>query len=376
VAAPCDRCPDCDAALVDRGPRRRGVVEMRPAEVERVALRLERKRCPQCGRRFEARAPGVAAKGLYGNSLLAWAAEQHYLHGAALGTLERQTNLGRGSLVGALARAAALVEGAVAGLVEQYRAAPVKHADETGWRTDGRNGWAWLFATPETSIFRFRPSRAAAVAAEVLGSEPLPGVLVVDRYGAYARAPVALQYCFAHLKRDAETAAKLFPHDREVAAFVGAWAPALSAAMRLRTLGLPPDAFARRARRLERRLRWLADREARHPAIWKLQAVFRDHPERLFHWTRAPAVPAENNLAERDLRPLVIARKVSFGSQSEAGARTRETLMTVLHTLRKRGVHPASALRAALDRLVEDPRLDPAALLFPSSPARTTAPRN
>lgn len=39
-------------------------------------------------------------------------------------------------------------------------------------------------------------------------------------------------------------------------------------------------------------------------------------------------MPAENNLAERELRPLVIARKVSFGSQSDAGARTREILMT------------------------------------------------
>jgi hypothetical protein len=40
-------------------------------------------------------------------------------------------------------------------------------------------------------------------------------------------------------------------------------------------------------------------------------------------------------MAERELRPLVIARKVSFGSQSEASVATRETLMTVVHTLRK-----------------------------------------
>jgi len=46
-------------------------------------------------------------------------------------------------------------------------------------------------------------------------------------------------------------------------------------------------------------------------------------------------VPADNNRAERELRPLVIARKVSFGSQSDAGAQTREILMTVLHTLKK-----------------------------------------
>jgi hypothetical protein len=45
-------------------------------------------------------------------------------------------------------------------LVEQYRAAPVKHADETGWRCDGANGYAWGFFTPETSIFRCRGTRS------------------------------------------------------------------------------------------------------------------------------------------------------------------------------------------------------------------------
>ena len=49
---------------------------------------------------------------------------------------------------------------------------------------------------------------------------------------------------------------------------------------------------------------------------------------------------------------MVIARKVSFGSQSEAGARTRETLMTVLHTLRKRSPNVTVAFEQALNRLV------------------------
>jgi hypothetical protein len=64
------------------------------------------------------------------------------------------------------------------------------------------------------------------------------------------------------------------------------------------------------------------------------------------------AVPADNNRAERELRPLVIARKVSFGSQSEAGAHTREALMSVLHTLRKRTDDLTAAFQRALDRFV------------------------
>ena len=83
--------------------------------------------------------------------------------------------------------------------------------------------------------------------------------------------------------------------------------------------------------------------------------------------------PAENNRAERALRPLVIARKVSFGSQSEAGARTREILMTVLQTLALRTDHPArrgdaeaspaSALKSCLDHLALHPHAHPFPLL-------------
>ena len=75
-------------------------------------------------------------------------------------------------------------------------------------------------------------------------------------------------------------------------------------------------------------------------------------------------VPADNNLAERQLRPLVIARKISFGSQSEAGAATRETLMTVLHTLRKRAPDVTDALKSVLDKLAEQPNLDHAKAIF------------
>ena len=69
-------------------------------------------------------------------------------------------------------------------------------------------------------------------------------------------------------------------------------------------------------------------------------------------------------MAERELRPLVIARKISFGSQSDAGARTRETLMTVLHTLGKRTSDVMTAFKSVLDKLAEQPDCDPAKLLF------------
>ncbi len=67
------------------------------------------------------------------------------------------------------------------------------------------------------------------------------------------------------------------------------------------------------------------------------------------------------------MRPTVIARKVSFGSQSEKGAQTRSILMTILHTAQKRSRDQTLAdwLKGALDKLASNPDLDPYALLPP-----------
>jgi len=177
-------CPDCGASLQDKGTRTRTVMECQPVRMEPVIYRLERKRCPRCGRVVQARAPGVLPRGLYGNQLLSHVAVEHYLNGATLGQLERQTGIGCGSLVNAMHQLAGWLQDVPAKLIEEYRPSFVKHADETGWRTDGQNGYAWLFCTIDISIWRFRKTRSAAVPQEIFGPERLPGNLVVDRYAA------------------------------------------------------------------------------------------------------------------------------------------------------------------------------------------------
>lgn len=77
-------------------------------------------------------------------------------------------------------------------------------------------------------------------------------------------------------------------------------------------------------------------------------------------------MPADNNRAERELRPTVIARKVSFGAQSEAGARTREVMMSLMQTLRKRVRDPIREFKRALDELALDANLDVVKSLLPA----------
>lgn len=359
-------CPDCGTRMKSRRIRRRGVIDCEPVRMERKVLELEGKTCPKCGCHVEARAGGVLPKCLYGNQLLVHVAVQHLLYGQTLGQIEQQTGVPYSSLVGALHALALRLGPVVERLLARYRLAPVKHADETGWRIDGRNGFTWLFATPELSIFRCRETRSASVVREVFGPRRLPGVLVVDRYAAYNAYRGRIQYCYAHLLRDLKDLAKEFPGNAEIRSFVDTLAPLLADAMHARALRVSERRFRQQAAVIEREIRAAIRRPANHPAVQGYQDIFRDHDKRLFHWARDRRVPAENNLAERDLRPLVIARKVSFGSQSRAGAHTREVLMSVLHSLRKQTPDPAGRLKAALDQLAQDPKTDLYQTLFPA----------
>jgi hypothetical protein len=366
VPAP-ERCPECGRLLETKGTKLRTVIDVQPLRRQTVCYQLDQKYCSRCRKLVRASTPGVLPRALLSNRLLAHVAVQHYVYGVTLGQLENQLDVGYGTLMGALHQLARLLERACEPLVQDYRQALVKHADETGWRTDGHNGYAWLFCTETISIFRFRQTRSGQVALQVFGAKRLRGVLVVDRYHGYNRAPCALQYCYAHLLRDVQDLEKEFPEQVEVQRFVSALAPLLARAMQLRTLKLTGGQFHEQASQTQREILALAQAPAQHAGIQKVQNIFREQTKRLFHWTKSPKVPADNNRAERELRPLVIARKVSFGSQSEAGARTRETLMTVLHTLRKRTANVTAAFEQALDRLVEEKTEPYTALGFDSS---------
>jgi transposase len=359
-------CPDCGTRLQHRGRTRRSVLDAQPLRLEKQLWLLDVKRCPKCRKTFRAKPPGVLPKGLFSNRLLAIVSTEHYLHGRTLGQIHRQLGVGYGALCNALHALAKRLAPVIPRLIQEYRAAFVKHADETGWRSDGRGGYAWLFCTPRLSLFRFRTSRSAKVAHEVLGSKRLPGTLVVDRYNAYNKAPCAMQYCYSHLSRDIEDLQKDDPDDPEVNRFVETAPPQLAAAMSLRTLKLSKRQFLKQAAALRRDIESTMQAAASHPGIQHIQDLFREKSQRMFRWTLDPRIPAENNRAERELRPLVIARKVSFGSQSEAGAATRETLMSVLLTLQKRTPDPLAVLTATLDALVAHPKADVYKLLFGS----------
>ena len=119
-----------------------------------------------------------------------------------------QLRLSVGAIVSAIHQTAQQAQPAVAAMVDRIRASPVVHADETGWRQNGNNGYVWTFSTPTERYFpcssqgqALRRGRGKAVVDEALG-EAFSGVLVSDFYAAYHHYDGPKQRCWAHLLRD------------------------------------------------------------------------------------------------------------------------------------------------------------------------------
>jgi hypothetical protein len=358
-------CPDCGGVLEDRGERERTIHDCEPVKKVTRLVRIPSRHCACCGKTFRGKSPDVLPKSCISNRLLAQIVKWHYVDGLTLGNVSRQFGVGIGTLVERLHALAGLFGSADEALVREYRAAPVKHADETGWRGDGANGYTWGFFTPTTSIFRCRSTRAAKVAEEIFG-DPADhtGTLVVDRYAAYNVFMSFIQYCLEHLKRDTLKVGENNPEVKECQVFADALAPLLIEAMKLRTQTPDPVRYREAAEKLRIKIEAVVARPAKHPSVQHVQNIFREHRDRIYQWTQSPDIPAENNRAERGLRPLVIARKISFGSQSDKGLKTREILMSIANTLALRVRDPVEAIKQTLDALVADPKLDVAAYLF------------
>ena len=139
--------------------------------------------------------------------------------------------------------------------------------------------------------------------------------------------------------------------------------------MSLRSTTITDQQFYRQAKIVKNKIIQVMNQDARHPGIQYIQNIFREHEDRLYHWADNRIIPADNNRSERELRPLVIARKTSFGSQSSAGARTREILMTVLLSLKKQNpdLNLENIFAQGLNKMTINPEIDPYAILFPDT---------
>ncbi len=242
----------------------------------------------------------------------------------------------------ALAReSGASLQTASSELLDEVRSSPIVNADETSWRIEKKLGWLWVAAAKRAAVFLAHSSRGR-VAAEALLGPAYAGTLGTDRWASYDRlVPTARrQFCLAHLLRDAKGMASRGGKGAGIGRdLVDAFGAAI--ALFHKPTGDPETLGARGAPvRLtckELLEKGAALTDARDKKTRALCTKLLKREEALWTFLSTPGLEPTNNIAERTIRPAVIARKTSFGSDSADGAVHFARTMSVLATLRMNG---------------------------------------
>lgn len=222
----------------------------------------------------------------------------------------------------------------VAGYVKEQ---PVKHADETGWTEAKKRAWLWVVVAANVALFQIHPSRGGNVAKQLLG-EPCKGILHSDRWGGYNWIPASQrQVCWAHLIRHFKGFEDHGVEGKRLGLALQACSTRLFHAWhRVRNGTLTHASFEHSIRPVRRETLALLREASRSMVkgvagrcreILKLQGA-------LFTFVRRLGVEPTNNVAERAVRPAVLWRKGSFGTDSEKGSRFVERILTAVITLR------------------------------------------
>jgi transposase len=345
--ASCRHCraslaPDPDREVGD--PTRHQVIEAPPVRVTVTDHHLHRLRCPHCGGETRADPPPDAPPGAFGprlQAIVALLSSRYRLSRREVAAICADL-LGAELCVGSVDALCRATSQALAGPVAQgqaaVRQAGVANADETEWRQAGQRRWLWVVVTAAATVFTVAASRGSAVIKGLLG-EPFAGILGSDRWSAYTWVdPTRRQVCWAHLKRDFQALVDWDGAARPIGAaalvlldgLFDAWHQARD----------DPAAFARLPEAVaptRGAFRMLLEAGQRSPspkAAGLCASLLKLWPA-LWTFVTVPGVEPTNNAAERAVRPAVLWRKGSFGSQSDEGALFVARLLSVAATCRQ-----------------------------------------
>jgi transposase len=333
-------CEHVDAAPVHHHQ----VAELPPIAVTVSEHRLHRLRCPACAAETRAELPAGVPRGAFGPSLEAAVAtlavrnrvsrrDTVELIGELFGC-----RLASGTIDAIVQRAGGALAEPHARLAEHVRSASAVNIDETGWRLRGRSRTLWGALTERAALFRIAPDRHEREARAMLG-EGFQGIACSDRWWAYNYLnPERRQVCWSHLIRDFTAQSEGLEPEQifggtglEIARrLFQAWDDFLANGDRAQLI--------ERVAPLKRELKPLLERCAgKSPKYKRTRGLARNLLKvwpALWTFSEVDGVEPTNNRAERGLRGAVIYRKLSLGSQSEAGERTIERLLSASQTCR------------------------------------------
>ena len=316
---------------------------------------LESARCAKCRARRTAPLPDGVTRSVVGTDLLAGITHMTGLIGVPRRPTQQffEEVLGKKLSLGTISmreeEASEALEEPRVEAHEAAVAADVKHADETSHRREGRRHTAWVLATTMVTVLFLGLRRGADAFQKVFKGGP-KGIVVSDRYVIYERFGLMRQLCLEHLRRNLLGLVDVGGVVGEVGLRCGSALQRVLVAWRDHRSRKIDDAkyhaiIDRCRRRLEVELKrgWML-----HPELKTIAYAFIVQPEIVWRFVTDSCVPPTNNQGERDVRSLVVRRKVQLHTWSDRGDRFVERMLSVGGTRRKQ--KKASSLGWSTDR--------------------------
>ena len=347
---------------LDGAPFRHQVFDVPPIRPVVVEHRVHTGCCRRCARRHRGALPPGVPSGQMGPGLVALIATlsgQYHLSTRKIRRLLAEV-LGVEFSLGAVSEAQGRAIDAMAGpyldIGRHVRDQRVVHADETRHFRGEQLFWMWVLACPDAAWFVAHASRGKHAADQLLGDTD--AVVVTDDYVGYDHVPIhRRQLCWAHLLRHFVAVSERVGNAGRVGAELVAVAEALFALRREQVAGsIDTTLWLARSEQLRARCRAALTRGARLRIDGRTRTQCRRWLEReAMFWTHLadPAIPIDNNAAERALRSYVIWRKLSYAVQSHRGNQFRPMVLSIVATAERLGRNAYEYLRTVLTEHAE-----------------------
>ncbi len=369
-----ETCSCCQEKLSgeDANPYRHQIVEIPPIKPIIVEHRLHQLMCQQCGTLTRATLPVDVHPSGYGVRVVALVAvlsglyrhSQRMVQSAMLDICGISMSLG--TVNNLRIEASNAVESAVEEAKTYVQNSRVVGADETSFvqgNVDGcnskqRQGWLWVAATPLVTFFQIALSRCSDAARNLLG-EDFRGILNSDRYAAYSWVGLEQrQLCWAHLKREFIKISERSGISKQIGtALVTQQEKLFELWHRVRDGTLTRCEFQLLVQEIRNSLQSSLQSGADYEigakektplakTVRTCRQLLKVEPA-LWLFVTVEGVEPTNNAAERAIRPAVIWRRTSFGSQTQAGSVFVARMLTVVTTLKSQRRNILDFLTAA-----------------------------
>ena len=348
------RCPHCNSKLgATQEIRSRHITDIKlTSKVKNTRFDIHRKYCPNCKKLVEPEVKEALPHARFGLNLMLLVM---YLRlGLRLPCNKIceyfmdmfNLKISEGEIIGILRQLVVAFGDYYSYLEKIVKFARIKHSDTTSWRINGKNYVAWVFIAYGVVLYKIRKSNCHKVGLVFLKKQ-IGNILVVDRLSAMRllakKAGFLLQLCWSHILQDSKQLAEEFGAE-------GKYIHRKLKEIYVLAKGLNHKGTQEMVEQLKAEVFQLTLRHYKHSITRKFvdNLYYRDGND-LFRFVTDPEIDPTNNISERELRALVIIRKISNGSRSTRGANATAMLLSIIQTLRFKGESVLQGLHAILN---------------------------